>query len=760
LETSEILMNLNKEQREPAAYVSGPVLVTAGAGSGKTRMLTHRIAHMVKDLSINPENILAITFTNKAANEMKQRLETMIDGVKDMWVCTFHAMCARILRRDADKIGYTTSFSIYSDSESDKIIKKAIEEVKTPLNLETISYHISNAKNHLMTPDEYAQFITNKMKRDDIIACYKFYEAELKKCNAFDFDDLIEKTYFLLRDNPNVLSYYQNKFKYIHVDEFQDTNTVQYELVKILGGENMNVFAVGDEDQCIYSWRGAEVGNVFSFSKDFKGAKTFKLEQNYRSTKNILNIANKLIKKNTNRLDKNLWTEKDSGANIEEYTTYNESEEAEYIASTIKGLSAYSGYKYSDFAVLMRVNSQSRAIEEKMITYGVPYKVYGGFKFFERKEIKDVISYLRLLTNPFDNEAVRKVLAFPKKGIGDVSISNIEATALLSNVSMFDVIMDQTYDVGNLRKKLNIVSDIYADFLTRKDTMGLYDLVSYIIEKAGIKEAFNTDSEEDMSRRMNVDDFLISVKEYEDSNAEPTLEEYLGSITLYRDIDSMDDEDDCVSLITVHAAKGLEFKVVFIAGLNENLFPLSRAINSEDENQLEEERRLMYVAITRAKERLYMTRPRTKFSFETKRTDYTVPSRFLRECKDELPQTNMEKFGDRYNYSGGDEYYGRDRESSLEQRMASRINSVNVNSTNNYPVSKPQEKSMASSLTGVPRSEYGKFKRGVRVSHPHFGEGEVTLEVTDINSGFLTVRFDSVGNKTLSLKYANLKIIG
>ena len=467
--SSEILQKLNNEQREPAMCVNGPVLVTAGAGSGKTRMLTHRIAHMVHDLNISPENILAITFTNKAANEMKQRLETMIDGVGDMWVCTFHAMCARILRSHAEKLGFTKSFSIYSDNERDKIIKKAIEEVKTTLNLETISYHISNAKNHLLTPDEYAQFVTNKVKRDDIVACYKYYEAELKKCNAFDFDDLIEKAYFLLRDNEDVLSFYQNKFKYIHVDEFQDTNTVQYELVRILGGENMNVFAVGDEDQCIYSWRGAEVGNVLSFSKDFRNAKVFKLEQNYRSTKNILKSANKLIKRNVNRLDKNLWTDKDSGANIEEYTSYNETEEAEYVASTIKGLSAYSGYKYSDFAILMRVNSQSRAIEEKMITYGVPYKVYGGFKFFERKEIKDVLAYLKLLVNPFDNDAVRKVLAFPKKGIGDVSVSNIEATAEINSASMFDVIMDDKYDIGALRKKTNIVSNLYQDFLSKKD---------------------------------------------------------------------------------------------------------------------------------------------------------------------------------------------------------------------------------------------------------------------------------------------------
>ncbi len=738
---SKILDNLNEEQRAPASVQTGPVLVTAGAGSGKTRMLTHRIAHLVRDLGVQPSNILAITFTNKAANEMKERLALMIENASEMWVCTFHAMCARILRREADKIGYTKSFSIYSDTDSEKIIKKIVDEVGTTLGADSIAYHISNAKNHLLLPDSYGEFVTFRSKRNDIVECYKRYEAELKKSNAMDFDDLLNKTYMLFANSPETLAYYQNMFKYIHVDEFQDTNTVQYELVKLLGGENMNVFAVGDEDQCIYSWRGAEVGNILSFSKDFAGTKVFKLEQNYRSTKNILTIANKLIKKNFNRMEKNLWTKQGSGARVEEYTSYNETEEAEYVAETIKSLCAYSGYNYRDFAILMRVNSLSRVVEEKMITYGIPYKVYGGHKFFERKEIKDVTAYLRLLVNPLDNDAVRRVLAFPKKGIGDVSMGNIEMVAEQCRVSMFEVLINDEFDVGALRKKLAPVAEMYDDFNKKQSELSLYEFTKYVIEKSGIKAALSGESEEDLARRMNIDDFLISVKEFEDANENPTMEDYLSSITLYRDIDSMDDEDNSVSLITVHAAKGLEFKVVFVIGLNEHLFPLSRAINSDDDNELEEERRLMYVAITRAKERLFLTRPRTKFSFESKRSDYTVPSRFLAECKSDDGVTHSARAGDTLS----------DRERILKK--------FRDNPDAEPEEEKPQEKCLASSLTGVPKTAYKSFQKGTIVEHPHLGRGEVIIPVTDMNSGYITIKFDSCGNKTLSLKFANLKII-
>lgn len=740
---SIILDNLNFEQRQPAEQTTGAVLVTAGAGSGKTRMLTHRIAHLVFDERVEKRNILAITFTNKAATEMKERLETMLGDVSAMWICTFHAMCSRILRREAENIGYTSNFSIYTDIEKDRTIKRILENKNTNLNADTIAWHISNAKNHLFDPDDYAQYIADPKKREVIITCFKEYEATLKHCNALDFDDLLNKTYELFKTKPEVLEYYQNKFEYIHVDEFQDTNKAQYELVRLLSQKYNNIFVVGDEDQCIYSWRGADVTNVSAFTKDFKGAKVFKLEQNYRSTKKILEVANTLIKKNQNRLEKLLWTENQEGTKVELKTTYNETEEAEYVAETIKNLVSNYGYNYNDFAVLMRVNSLSRMVEEKFITYGVPYKVYGGFKFFERKEIKDVISYLRLIHNPSDDEATRRMLAFPKRGIGDVAVANLAVVAEETGKNMYNCIVEDLLD-PKLAKKFEPVKELFIDFKQKCDTMQLYDFVEYVINKVDFKGAIGDKTDEDRNKQMNIDDFLLSVKEFEDANEGATLEDYLQSITLMRDVDNLDQDQDFASVITVHAAKGLEFKVVFIIGLNDGLFPLSRAVNSDDPNELEEERRLMYVAITRAKERLYMTRARTRFSFESKRSEYTIPSRFLKECGEEDEQRNSKST--RTSYDGG-----------FMPRRYSEENDNLFDTASRANISRP-----TTSVSQIKKNtiDFSAFKKGTKVRHQHFGEGEVTVEVTDFSAGFVTIRFDSVGIKTLSLKYANLEIIG
>ena len=739
---SAILDNLNQEQRLPAEQSNGAILVTAGAGSGKTRMLTHRIAHLVFDENVPKYNILAITFTNKAANEMKERLEKMLGDVSAMWICTFHAMCSRILRREAENIGYTSNFSIYTDVEKDRTIKRILENKNTNINADTIGWHISNAKNHLMEPEEYSQYIADPKKRDVITKCFTEYEATLKHCNALDFDDLLNKTYELFRTKPEVLRYYQDKFQYIHVDEFQDTNKAQYELVRLLSEKYGNIFVVGDEDQCIYSWRGADVTNVNSFTKDFKNVKIFKLEQNYRSTKKILEVANKLIKRNENRLDKLLWTENGEGTKVETHTTYNETEEAEYVAETIKNLVSYYGYKYNDFAVLMRVNSLSRIIEEKFITYGVPYKVYGGFKFFERKEIKDIIAYLRLIHNPHDDEATRRMLAFPKRGIGDVAVANLAMVAEETDKSMYDCIVENLLE-DRQAKKFEPVKELLLDLKEKCDTMPLYEFVEYVINKVDFKGAIGDKTDEDQNKQMNVDDFLLSVKEYEDANEGATLEDYLQSITLMRDVDNLDQEEDFASVITVHAAKGLEFKVVFIIGLNDGLFPLSRAVNSDDPNELEEERRLMYVAITRAKERLYLTRARTRFSFETKRSEYTVPSRFLKECGEDEESLNSKAVRS----SLGNEFVPR-RYSEENDNLFSTASKANIQ--------KP-----TTSVSSIKKNniDFSAFKKGTRVRHPHFGEGVVTVEVTDFSAGFVTIKFDSVGMKTLSLKYANLEII-
>ena len=744
---NSILDNLNDEQRKAAAVANGAVLVTAGAGSGKTRMLTHRIAYLIDEVGVPAYNILAITFTNKAAGEMKSRIERMVDSASDSWICTFHAMCTRILRRHAEEIGYDRNFTIYGDTEQDRVIKRILETKNTNVNVETVKFHISNAKNHLLSPDEYSENMERSFKRDVIIDSFKEYERELKKSNCLDFDDLLNKTYLLFTEKPEILEMYQNRFKYIHVDEFQDTNYAQYKLIQLMTQKYNNIFVVGDEDQCIYSWRGADSGNVLAFTRDFKPVQVFKLEQNYRSTKQILEKANCLIKRNLQRLDKNLWTNNPDGARVEEFSSYNEAEEAEYVAECINNLVTYSGYSYKDCAVLMRVNSLSRLVEEKLLMYNIPYKVYGGHKFFERKEIKDTVAYLKLLSNPKDDEAAIRMLGFPKKGFGDVALASILEIAEIQGCSIMDVIMHPEYSQGVLAKKLEQVRLLFEDLQAKKEVLPLYELTEYVINRVGIKEAIGKKTEEDENRQLNVDDFLLSVKEYSDSNTTADLEEFLQGITLMRDIDSMNDEDDYASVITVHAAKGLEFKVVFIVGLNDGLFPLARAITSPNANDLEEERRLMYVAITRAKERLYLTRARTRFSFEKKCLEYTAPSRFLNELTDMPKKVTMADIPN-VDYN---------KRNAMDFNLASRINVVNVSG-----VQQRQSNIPTSMLEGTekPKINYGDYKRGTKVRHPHFGDGVVTIEVTDFAGGFITVNFDSVGSKTLSLKYAKLEIIG
>lgn len=743
---NSILDNLNLEQRNPASVVNGAVLVTAGAGSGKTRMLTHRIAYLIDEVGIPAYNILAITFTNKAAGEMKSRIERMVDSATDSWICTFHAMCTRILRRHAEAIGYDRNFTIYGDTEQDRVIKRILETKNTNVNVETIKFHISNAKNHLLSPEDYAENMERSFKRDVIIDCFVQYEKELKKSTCLDFDDLLCKTYELFVNHPEILELYQNRFKYIHVDEFQDTNFAQYKLIQLLSSKFHNVFVVGDEDQCIYSWRGADSGNVLAFTRDFKPVQIFKLEQNYRSTKKILEKANYLIKRNLNRLDKNLWTENEDGAKVEEFSSYNESEEAEYVADCINNLVTYSGYSYKDFAILMRVNALSRLIEEKLLMYNIPYKVYGGHKFFERKEIKDTVAYLKLLSNPRDDESAIRMLGFPKKGIGEASVANILEIAEIRGCSVMDVIMHPEFCPSVLARKLEQVKLLFEDLKSKQEIMPLYELTEYVINRVGIKEAIGKKTEEDENRQLNVDDFLLSVKEYTDNNTTADLEEFLQGITLMRDIDSMNDDEDFASVITVHAAKGLEFKVVFIVGLNDGLFPLSRTINSHNANDLEEERRLMYVAITRAKERLYLTRARTRFSFEKKCVEYTAPSRFLNELC-EMPTKVTTQDIKMVDY---------EKRNNMDYNLASKINIVNVSGT------KQRESSIPTSMlenTQKPKINFASYRRGTKVRHPHFGVGVVTIEVTDFAGGFVTVDFDSVGSKTLSLKYAKLEII-
>ena len=739
-----ILDALNEEQKLPALTTEGPVLVTAGAGSGKTRLLTHRIAYLVRDKFISPFNILAITFTNKATNEMRERLNKMIDGAENMWILTFHSMCTRILRMYGDRLGFGKNFTIYGDSEKERVIKRLFVGEKTAKDINMVSFHISNAKNKLMDANEYYKLIKHEKQSELISDLYQKYQNELKLSNAMDFDDLIFNCYLLFQNYPDVLEYFQDRFKYILVDEFQDTNYAQYKLVYMLGEKYKNVFAVGDEDQCIYSWRGAEFSNIQKFQSDFSGIKVFKLEQNYRSKKNILDKANLIISNNTNRLDKKLWTQNDVGDKVEYYVGYNDLEEAEWVASKIKTLIATKNYKYSDFCVLMRVNALSRVIEEKFLNYQIPHQVYGGFKFFERKEIKDVLSYLKIISNPSDNDSFIRVLQFPKKGIGDATIAKIQEVSNMTSKSMFDVIKNNLISDANIIKKCNSTISMIEYFKDKiNQGVGLFDITKEIVSFNKIKEAIGNSTEEETSKNLNIDNLINSTFEFENNNEGATIDDYLQSVTLSRDIDELDDKNNFVSIMTIHSAKGLEFKVVFIIGCSEGLLPLSRAIYSGDQNELEEERRLMYVATTRAEEKLYYTRPSTRFVFETKRTELTMPSRFLKEAgiEEKKPENNKAIRPSERQFEYSSKNYNVKRVSFFED---------DDDNDNNVRVEK---------ISATTANKYSSFKKGTKVIHPSFGEGEVIVEVTDPVGAFVTIRFEKVGIKTLSLKFAPLKII-
>ncbi len=763
---ASIIEQLNKEQQLPALRTEGPVLVTAGAGSGKTRLLTHRIAHLIQDKNVSPYNILAITFTNKASNEMKERLARLLSfGVQGMWIFTFHAMCSKILRMNGERVGLDKNFSIYGDGEKDRLIKRVLQNnpeymrlEKNKLKPESVAWHISNAKNELLNPEQYAIRIKRDNYVDIITKAYSDYQRELAIANAVDFDDMLCKTYELLYNNPDIKEYYQDKFKYIHVDEFQDTNVVQYELVRLLGEKHKNIFAVGDEDQCIYSWRGAKFTNVQKFIDDNKDIAIFKLEQNYRSTSKILDAANRIIKHNSNRLEKNLWTENDEGCDIKFYTGYNDNEEAEFVASKIKKMVLDDGYKFSDFAVLMRVNALSRVFEEKFLNYQIPYQVFGGFKFFERKEVKDTLAYFKLVSNPKDNDSFLRVLAFPKKGIGEATVKKILDASSVYGLSAFEIAKSGIGIDESTIKKLAPIVQTMSSFIDDKETLSLSALTNKIVDECSLKTAYSREIEEELSKILNIEMLQKSVLEYEEANEEPTLEDYLQSVTLSRDIDDLDDADNNVSIMTIHSAKGLEFKVVFVVGLVEGVLPTSRALYSSNPNDLEEERRLMYVATTRAREELIYTRPTTRFSFETKRTESTSASRFLKESGIKAIETSpKQEYGSQYareergaysygggyrtsGYKFGNERYGQyggigilDRDDSVKEEKTS--------------------------VTAEKLNEYKKYKVGTIVTHKSFGRGVVTVAVTDPSSGFVTIKFDNVGIKTLSLKFAPLTIV-
>ena len=808
IQIDEILEKLNEEQIKPVMETEGPVLVLAGAGSGKTRVLTSRIAYLVEEKGVPAEAILAITFTNKAANEMKERLSSIVD-ISRSWVCTIHSMCVRILRMFALEAGIQSNFSIYSETERNNIIKKSFQECDFDDEklLKNIKWHIANAKMLGFEPDRYAEEYAGERDIDDIVKVYARYQKHLKENNALDFDDLLSETRNLLRNNKEAREYLGGKFRYILVDEFQDTNEVQYEIVKLLASVHGNLFVVGDDDQSIYGWRGAKIENILHFEKDFKGAKVFKLERNYRSTKNILKLANTVIRNNGRRKSKTLWTENEEGAPAKVHEAEEESGEARYIAHTIAGL-LRQGYRYSDFAILMRLNALTRSFEQEFTGDGIPYKVFGGFKFFERKEIKDMLAYLRLVNNPFDSEAATRIINFPKRGIGAKTVETLQNYAYETELSVYDALLDidEMGFTSGTKQKLIDFRDMVKEWIIDSQGMPVNELVKKIVADTKMREVYADDSDESINKRANIDEFVNSVEEYSRLNPEASLTDYLNQVTLSSDTDEMND-GNYVTLATVHSVKGLEFPCVFICGLEENILPVSRAVENEDD--MEEERRLMYVAITRAKEKLYMTRSKSRYLYGKR--EPTARSQFLKELSSEidLPKEarpmargysdwddpdsygNSAYGGGRYasnddyggrktsfgggyggNYGGGYKTYGdSSRTNSGVTRSAwnggTSYGNTSYGSSKSYGSQGSQKKNSGFVYGGVGKAtkpvtagkDLSAFRVGAKVRHAKFGEGTI-IAVRGIGSNMiLDIAFEGLGIKQLSASLAPLTIV-
>lgn len=735
---NSILETLNEEQIKPVTDTEGAVLVLAGAGSGKTRVLTSRIAYIIDEGKANLSQILAITFTNKAAGEMKERLEKMLGQGDSRWICTIHSMCVKILRDYGDRIGVKHGFSIYSEVERNNVIKKVFKELDFDDEklLKSAKYHIANAKMLGLDPDQYGRKYAFERGIDDIVIIYEKYCQRLKENNALDFDDLLIETLRLLRADADTREYLSDKFRYIHVDEFQDTNAVQYNIIKLLASKHGNIFAVGDDDQSIYGWRGAEIENILKFDRDFPNAKIYKLERNYRSTGNILSLANCIIKNNSHRHGKTLWTSAGEGAKPEYYQADEESGEALFTARKIVD-AVEKGARYSDFAVLMRINALTRSYEQEFTKYNVPYKVFGGFRFFERKEIKDILAYLRLVSNPFDSEAAERIINVPKRGIGGKTIEVMYSYARQNGLSLYDACLDcDTLDVSKGTKdKLKDFAALIKDFIVLSHGVPVAQLVRDIISLSDLRSAYDDGTDEGDGKLANIDEFISSVDDFSRLNPEATLDEYLSQVTLYSDTDEMD-ESDYVTIATIHAVKGLEFPCVFICGLEDGIMPSSRA--EGDGRDTEEERRLMYVAITRAKEKLYLTRSKSRFLYGHRQI--SMPSKFINELAPVLgikPQARPV-----YNeYSYRSKYY--DDDSGYQSDIQPSLNSG----------FKPSFGLPFKTVRNAPKS----YQVGMKVMHKKFGIGMI---IAIKNGGAtLNVAFDGQGIKELSASLAPLEII-
>ncbi|MFD2924611.1 DNA helicase PcrA [Halobacillus naozhouensis] len=636
-----LLKGLNEQQRNAVTHTEGPLLIMAGAGSGKTRVLTHRIAYLLGEKEVAPRNVLAITFTNKAAREMKERVEELVgpEGEK-IWMSTFHSMCVRILRRDIDRIGYDRNFSILDSSDQLSVIKQVLKE----LNLDPKKWvpramlgAISNAKNELLTPEEYTRDAAS-IHEEKIAEVYKGYQKKLRKNQSLDFDDLIMQTLNLFDRLPEVLEYYQRRFQYIHVDEYQDTNHAQYQLVTQLSSRYQNLCVVGDSDQSIYRWRGADIKNILSFEKDYPSAQTIMLEQNYRSTELILNAANNVIGNNSGRKAKNLWTDNSGGNKIQYHEAGTEREEGLFVTDNIEDLVRSGRFQYKDISILYRTNAQSRTIEETFVKAGIPYQMVGGTKFYDRKEIKDMLAYLRLIANPNDDLSYQRVVNEPKRGVGKTSLEKLQRYAADHDISLYEASAEIDF-VGVSAKAAKSIMNFYSmirNWTQQQEFLSATDMVQEVIDKTGYEEMLrNEKSLEAQSRLENIEEFKSVTKNFEENSEDKTLVAFLTDLALIADIDQMNEDptsDDTVTLMTLHSAKGLEFPVVFLIGMEENVFPHTRSLM--DDEEMEEERRLAYVGITRAERQLFMTHAKMRTLYG--RTNMNPISRFINEIPEDL----------------------------------------------------------------------------------------------------------------------------
>ena len=767
---SDLLNGLNDRQKEAVEYLDGPLLILAGAGSGKTRVLTYKIAYLLEKKIVKPWEILAITFTNKAAKEMKERVEGLVGAeAQDMWLGTFHSVCVRILKREIELLGYSRDFNIFDEIDKDKVIK----EVMKKLNIDDKIYptglikaEISKAKEVMKDDKQYAKDAQGDFRKEEIAKVYTMYQQTLRTNNSIDFDDIIMLTVQLFLEHPDRLAYYQEKYKYVLVDEYQDTNKTQFLLISLLTAGTGNICVVGDESQSIYGFRGADITNILNFEKEFPSAKIIKLEENYRSTKNILNAANEVIKNNSSKIDKVLWTQNKEGEKINYKTLNNEYEEVEYVVETIDDLCRKENKKYSDFAVLFRTNAQARVLEEVFMRTGTPYKLIGGIKFYARKEIKDIISYLKLINNKNDNIALKRIINEPKRGIGDTALDKLDQMAQDKGVSIFELIQDNL-NLAGLRSAGNIIlfRDMMNDLMANKETFKVSDLIKRVLKVSGYEDMLNAEGTKETEIRFeNLMEFIGVAIEFENENAENTLEDFLDSIALVSDVDNLDESTEAVTLMTMHSAKGLEFDDVFLVGMEEGLFPSKRSI--EEDASTEEERRLCYVAITRAKDQLFLTNTKKRTLYGS--TSFSLPSRFIDEIPDNLLTEdsieNKESRGIKRQSSFLDDEYKR-----VETYLSNR-DRVQTSHSTMKPQNKPKigvsVESFLKNLggaTAAPQKQMQpgemKYKVGMEVKHKKFGIGTIQNIEPEGDDFKLEIMFENSGFKRLMANFTPLEII-